>query len=152
MIVKQTRGYRTGLWAVAVSSMVLGMAVAGCGGPTASVSGKVLYKGKPVSGGDISFSPIADGAKEPGKPAAATVRPDGTYYLGTYRSSDGAVIGKHRVTYIPPVMPFPEGKTPRPGESPPRSGYEGLVPKQFEVEVKAGGGTIDIELVAPRRG
>src|SRR5262245_400924 len=109
MIVKQTRGYRTGLWVLAVSSLVLGMAVAGCGGTTASVSGKVLYKGKPVTGGDLSFSPIAEGTKEPGKPAAGVVRPDGSYYLGTYHRSDGAVIGKHRVSYIPPVMPFPEG-------------------------------------------
>ena len=67
--------------------------------------------------------------------------------MGTQRAADGAVVGKHKVTYTPPVMNFPEGKEPKPGESPPRSGFEGLVPKVAEVEVKPGPNTIDIELV-----
>src|SRR5262245_51232722 len=128
-------------------------AVAGCsGGKTASVSGQVTYNGKPVTGGSLSFSPVpANGQQEPGKPGNAVVGDDGKYVVGTYGESDGAVIGKHQVSYSAPVLPFPEGREPRPGESPPRSGFEGLVPKVDTVEVKPGKNTVDIELVPERR-
>jgi len=48
-------------------------------------------------------------------------------------------------------MAYPEGKTPRPGEAPPKSGFEGLESKVQEVEVKPGKNSVDIELVAPTR-
>jgi hypothetical protein len=125
----------------------------GCGGgKTASVSGQVTYQGKPVTGGSLSFSPIPQsGEREPGKPGTATVGPDGNYEVGTYDEDDGAVIGKHQVSYSAPVLPFPEGKDPQPGEMPPQSGFEGLVPRVETVEVKPGQNTIDIELVPERR-
>jgi len=101
-----------------------------------------------VNAGSLTFTPIpADGNQQPGKPGAAEVQPDGRYFVGTYSRNDGAVIGRHRVSYAPPVLPFPEGKEPKPGESPPSSGYEGLVPKAAEVEVRPGSNTIDVELV-----
>jgi len=132
--------------------LVLGL-IAGCGGgKTASVSGQVTYNGKPVTGGSLSFTPIpTSGGQEPGKPGAAVVGDDGKYVVGTYGETDGAVIGKHQVNYSAPVLPFPEGREPRPGESPPRSGFEGLVPRIDTVEVKRGSNTIDIELVPERR-
>src|SRR5262245_3614974 len=73
--------------------------LAGCGGGrTAAVSGKVTYHGKAVTGGSLTFTPIpAGGDREPGKPGAAEVQPDGHYVVGTYSQSDGAVIGRHRV-------------------------------------------------------
>src|SRR5215467_983540 len=84
-------------------------AVAGCGnGGRASVSGKVTVNGKPVTAGLVSFTPIASGAKDPGKPAAGEVQKDGTYTLGTESINDGAVAGKHSVRYTPPTMPYPE--------------------------------------------
>jgi hypothetical protein len=123
--------------------------LAGCGGGrTAAVSGKVTYQGKAVTGGSLTFTPVAaSGDREPGKPGSAEVQPDGRYVVGTYSRGDGAVIGPHRVSYAPPVLPYPDGKEPKPGESPPSSGYEGLVPKTAEVEVRAGTNTIDVELV-----
>lgn len=80
---------------------------AGCGGgsddpTTAAVSGKVTRGGQPVSGGTVMFSPRASADKKaPGKPAASVVGTDGTFTLTTYAKNDGAVIGKHQVTYTP---------------------------------------------------
>lgn len=78
-----------------------------CGGgrfPVAEAKGKVVCNGQPVTTGTVTFSPIgdADGGAEVGKPATATVGPDGTFVLSTEKRFDGAVVGKHRVSYIGP--------------------------------------------------
>lgn len=125
----------------------------GCdGGPeVARVGGTVTYKGKPVTGGSLTFLPQANGNPMPGKPASAVVQEDGTYTLATLTADDGAVVGKHQINYSPPVLPFPPGKDPPQGASPPPSGFEGLAPKTAEVEVQSGSNTIDIELVPMKR-
>ena len=69
--------------------------LAGCGRslpPTASVSGKVTWNGKPVECGTITFYP------EKGRPATGSIQPDGSYRLTTFSNGDGAELGKHRVT------------------------------------------------------
>lgn len=87
----------------------LGIALlCGCGGggefDVAPVTGKVLCEGEPVTAGFITFTPIAKDKKgEPGKPAAGIIQPDGTFELTTYEPGDGAVVGKHNVTYSPPM-------------------------------------------------
>lgn len=125
----------------------------GCdGGPeVARVGGAVTYKGKPVTGGSLTFVPQANGKPLPGKPASAVVQEDGTYKLATLGADDGAVVGKHTISYSPPVLPFPPGKDPPQGASPPPSGFEGLAPKTTEVEVRSGTNTIDIELAPAKR-
>lgn len=152
---RQTRWLRRLGWANTALFLVGLLALAGCGGggaPTAPVSGKVTYKGQAVKGGSFTFIPVADkGNATPGKPAAGVVQPDGTYSLGTYGTSDGAVLGRHKVSYSAPVMELPPGKELKPGESPPASPYDKLAPKQEEVEVKSGSNTIDIELVPRKR-
>lgn len=81
----------------------------GCGGSNelavVPVKGKVLCEGKPVTAGVIVFMPVAEGGKNEvsGRPARGTIRPDGTFVLSTYEFGDGAIIGKHTVTYKPPV-------------------------------------------------
>ena len=126
----------------------------GSGASTAPVSGKITYQGQPVTGGTLSFAPIAAaGAVNPGKPAAALIQSDGSFVLTTYTASDGAVIGKHRVTFSPPIAQMPAPKELGPGESAvptptPPSPYDGLVPKESEVEVKKGPNSLTIELVA----
>jgi hypothetical protein len=146
----RTNKYRSSLWATAL--LLLVGTVTGCGsGGKARVSGKVTVNGKPVTAGLISFTPVASGQKEPGKPAAGEVQQDGSFTLGTESKADGAVPGKHTVRYTPPTMSYPEGKTPRPGEAPPRSGFEGLMPKSQDVEVKLGANTVEIELVGGGR-
>ena len=128
----------------------------GCGSsdhPTAPVSGKITYQGQPVTGGTLSFAPISvAGNPNPGKPAAALIQSDGSFVLTTNKASDGAVIGKHRVTFSPPIAQVPAPKALGPGESAvptptPPSPYDGLVPKEPEVEVKKGSNSLTIELV-----
>lgn len=80
----------------------------GCGGggelDVAPVSGKVLCEGEPVTAGIITFKPIAEGENTtPGKSAAGVIQSDGTFVLTTYELNDGAIIGKHNVTYTPPT-------------------------------------------------
>lgn len=112
---------------------------------TATVKGKVVYNGQPVTSGGIRFQPIeVPGASqsELGKPASGQVQSDGTFVLTTYKEGDGAVIGKHRVSYIP-ASKGAESYEDKPEPSP----YLGLVPKEQEVEVKPGTNEITIELV-----
>ncbi len=115
---------------------------------TAAVSGKVTRGGQPVSGGSVIFSPRASADKKgpPGKPAAAEVGADGAFTLTTYAKYDGAVIGKHLVTYTPAPIEVDE-KQHKEDSKPPVSPFAGLIPSKTEVEVKAGPNTVDIELV-----
>ena len=125
---------------------------AGCGGgtddpATAAVSGKVTRNGQPVSGGSVMFSPRAStDRKQPGKPAAAEVGADGSFTLTTYTKGDGAVVGKHQVTYTAAPIEIDE-KQHKEDSQPVVSPFAGLIPSKAEVEVKAGSNTIDIDLV-----
>lgn len=69
--------------------------ISGCGGgnglETAPVTGKVMYQGKPLPYGTISFQPQA------GSPATGKIQPDGTFVLGTYGDRDGAIVGINKV-------------------------------------------------------
>jgi hypothetical protein len=71
----------------------------GCGssdGPyvatTVPVKGKVSYKGKPLTQGEIVFEP-----KSAGREAHGNIQPDGTFELTSFKSGDGAIAGTHRV-------------------------------------------------------
>lgn len=55
------------------------------------VTGKVIYNGKPLEFGTVTFQPSH------GQPARGDIQPDGTFTLSTYRLNDGAVLGKHKV-------------------------------------------------------
>ena len=73
--------------------------VAGCGGGTSAppapvfpVSGVVTYKGKPLSGADITFT--SDTAN---RSAFGRTDDEGRYRLTTFSSNDGAVEGKQSV-------------------------------------------------------
>lgn len=76
----------------------------GCNGSqfkVAPVEGVVLCNGAPVTSGSISFNPIsADNSLESGKPASASLGPDGRFVLSTYARFDGAIVGKHQVVYV----------------------------------------------------
>ncbi len=68
------RSRRAGALAV---GLVLAVAIgaAGCGRSVGTVTGKVTYKGQPLKGGVVSFTP-ADGK---GPPVPATIAEDGSY-------------------------------------------------------------------------
>lgn len=112
--------------------------LAGCGGstqsPDSAVRGKILYRGDPVAGGLIVFSPNAERGTD-GPLATAMIRDDGTYQL-TADGGKPVPAGWYRVAIAP-----------RPGsvEAPtPERPYPGLPPKYrnparsgIEYEVKA---------------
>jgi hypothetical protein len=108
----------------------------GCGPSISPVTGTVTYKGEPVKGGTLIFSPVGEGTA-----ATGTVQDDGTYVLKT-DTSNGAQVGKVKVTYS---APGGEASTD-PKKQGIASPYVGLVPKTPEIEVKSGANTIDIEL------
>ena len=124
---------------------VLGwIAVAGCSSdhPTiAKVHGTVTLNGNPLPQGRVSLEPIAQpGQPNPGKAAFGIIQSDGTYRLGTYSDTDGAVVGKHRVTLY--------GTTPgnEPAKKPPFDVLR-LVGQSYEV-VAGQDNEINIELTS----
>lgn len=84
--------------------VILAFCALGCGGetvkrdPVYKVRGVVTYKGKPVSGADVTFN-----CEEKGRSAFGRTNENGEYQLTTFGSNDGAVAGKHTVaiTKIP---------------------------------------------------
>jgi hypothetical protein len=76
----------------------------GCGGAdvpkTTPVTGKVAYKGSPLTKGSITFTPIGKGLASKNMvrhPATSGIGPDGTYSLGSFTADDGAVPGDYAV-------------------------------------------------------
>jgi hypothetical protein len=136
-------------WKLAAVMVLLASALAGCGESLSSVTGKVTYKGQPVTEGTIIFSPIGAGGTNPGSPASANVKADGTYEMQT-GTRNGAVIGKSTVSYT-----APGGKASTdPKKQGEPSPYAGLDAMQTEVEVKSGKNVIDIQLdvAKPKKG
>jgi len=79
--------------------------VAGCGGDTskpkvAPVRGTVTQKGKPLTGGDVMFTPSQGPAGASGHVATGQIGSDGSYSLTTFNTGDGAVLGTHKVTVV----------------------------------------------------
>jgi hypothetical protein len=122
----------------------------------APVKGRVTHNGQPVTGGSLTFQPtkvVGAAPGETGRPGTAEIKNDGTFVVSTYGTDDGAVIGTHRLMYMPPSTATPSVESPS-GDSPEhdqgataKSPYAGLVPQEPEVEVKAGGNEINIELI-----
>ena len=81
-------------------------------------------------------------------PSSGEIKSDGTYSLGREKENDGAIVGRHQVIYTAPAGQL-DAANAKPGDLPTPSPFEGLVPKQSEVEVKAGKNSVDIELVKP---
>jgi hypothetical protein len=135
-------------------SVFVGLALAtvlssGCGEaapPKAQVKGKVTLNGDPVKGGKITFAPLTGS----GYMATGEVKEDGTFVLKTESGGDGAPIGKGRVAYSPPAIQWegtPEGWDSSKGDPPkPKTPYDGMSPKQSEIEIKAGDNDLAIEL------
>ncbi len=131
--------------------LALSAGLVGCGGAKlASVTGTVTCKGEAVKGGTLIFSPIGE-ENNPlaGQAAAAEVKPDGSFTLGTRSASDGAQVGRHRVLYTPPqVQLTEEQRHDRNYEAPPPP-YMGLVANPGEVQVGPGKNTLALELMSP---
>lgn len=143
-------------WLTAVAVIIQ---ASGCGRPlptTARVSGLVTLAGKPVNTGMVMFHP------EQGRAAIGPIGSDGRYTLTTFRSGDGAVLGRHRVTIEVRTLgaggaverlPMTLEEAPKPSltayPSDPRVTW--IVPEQYSLasttpltaDVKPGSNTID---------
>jgi hypothetical protein len=138
---------RTGL-ALAVS-MAVGLLSAGCGssGPQmASVSGKVTYKGQPLTKGSVSFV-----STDPARPnASGAIQSDGSYTLQTREPGDGAQLGDYKVS-VTDIDPEAYN-TALPGEAPklPKSAipqkYENPETSGITQKVVSGSNKVDITL------
>lgn len=77
--------------------MLLSFTIAGCGGSTGPkpvpVKGKVMLKGKPVDGAEVTFLSTTAGRSASGRTNA-----DGTFSLTTMKTGDGAPPGDYVVT------------------------------------------------------
>jgi hypothetical protein len=112
--------------------MALVAVSSGCGKSTydiAPVRGTVTIDGRPFTQGKVQFAPkSAAGEPNAGKPAFGLLQPDGSFVLGTYGESDGAVIGTHSVT----IISLADESSPLPAGMPTFSRV--LVPRQVAVE------------------
>jgi hypothetical protein len=101
---------------------VLG-AVTGCArdDSLASVEGIVRLDGQPLTTGTVRFIPTA------GRAATGKIQPDGTYRLGTYGDSDGALVGTHSVA----IIAYAAGGDERPAYEKPAQASKPLVPERY---------------------
>lgn len=150
------------------TGLALALLLSGCGGggegaakreKTLPVSGKVTYRGQPVTGATVTFSP----GQDPNRKAGFAVTDDnGNYTIGTYVVGDGAIEGTYFVTvskampttvrqpdppedqYVPPED-MPPVKTGPPVQMIPAK-YATSTSSGLTFEVKVGNDKFDIEL------
>ena len=90
----------------------------GCSGSDANmpqlvkVHGTVSYKGKPLEGGHIVFTPATGKGGDSGQVATGEISSNGTYELTTFSTGDGAILGQHIVTVV-----SQKGDMPKPDAS-----------------------------------
>jgi hypothetical protein len=87
-------------------ALLLHIFLTGCGSgdagkpKVAPVSGTVTQKGKPMTAGEVTFTPSGGPEGASGHIATGQIGPDGSYSLTTFNTGDGAVLGTHKVTVI----------------------------------------------------
>ncbi len=121
---KVGKSWRSGLLLV----WFLLLSAAGCGDgapPIGLVTGKVTYKGKPVSAATVSFLPSN------GRPSWGITDADGNYKLHWDEDHDGAEVDNHKIT-----IAFVPGS---PGEEAARATGKAVIPAdQREITAKFG--------------
>jgi hypothetical protein len=86
-----------------------GLALAGCGGGTYPVSGRLEYEdGEPIQGG-LAGCTITFTSEQLGVEARGEIGEDGSFRLGTRRADDGAPPGTYKVIV---TQPHPEPERP----------------------------------------
>ena len=134
-------------------ALVVVSSFAGCGNEhgLVSVTGRVTYKGEPLTSGDISFVP-----EEGGRAATGQLDSSGGYRLGTFAPGDGAKPGKHRVQIVSrgPDKPIPKKKQGKMMEEDMEGSGDALIPQKYfsvetsglNAEVGSSGGRFDFDL------
>src|SRR5712691_12255852 len=86
--------HRFWVGALAAAFLLSGL---GCSGRLVKVRGMVKLDGQPVEGAVVVFENDGQG----GRPAVGQTDKDGVFYLGTFKSEDGALRGDYKVTIMP---------------------------------------------------
>ena len=158
-----------------VRSLLLSAAVlvgGGCGkaGPDINpqpVGGVVLFKGEPVEGATVSFTPAGKNGDAKGVPAVGGTGPDGTFQLRALHSGKaftaGTAVGQYIVTVVKqeiPALSDPEFANNPPPVIPPEmlepkdllpAIYRSTIKSPLRAEVQEGDNQFRFELVEPQR-
>ena len=144
----------------AASALTLALAMAlgsaGCGGGEPGVipvSGRITYKGEPVTTGEVYFSPESSSNRG----AQGTLDSNGNYTLGTFSANDGAYAGTYKVSVVSrgPDKPIPAKKVGKVLEEDMQGTGDPLIPQKYftpdasglKAEVTDGGSnTFDFDL------
>src|SRR5262245_53038868 len=93
------------------SAAMLAFTTIGCAKNAYPVEGQVVFESdapaKELAGSGITFE-----IKDKNVSATGTIKPDGTFTVGTFTDTDGAPPGKHRVAITPPPPKIDEPRTP----------------------------------------
>src|SRR5947207_1522504 len=117
------------LW---VFVLVFSTSFVGCSrkGPViAPVKGRVLLDGQPMTTGSVITLPTA------GRGAKSFIQRDGTFQLGTFGATDGAIVGAHKVAVV---------AYDRPANAGPESGNGKLLVPQQYTNPESSGLAIDV--------
>jgi hypothetical protein len=118
---------------------------AGCGKssvPMAPVSGKVTVDNQPVTSGQVTLIPLDD--KNHMDLSAGTIDEQGEYKIST-GGSDGAPLGKYKITVSVPMMPTGDNKPPTMPFDRKYADPKGT-PLQFEVVSSPATGQYDLKM------
>jgi len=128
-------------------SMAVAVLAAGCSSSnnpkTYPVTGKVTYRGQPVTSGIVLLTP-----ENNGHAATGSLESDGSFRLTTFRKHDGAVPGKYRVA----VQVFPAEGAGLPGaefagkKPPVPQKYISAASSDLIAEIKAGENNVELPL------
>jgi hypothetical protein len=127
------------------ASLCFVIAACGAAGPEmGAVSGRVTYKGNPVSKGNVAFIPT-DVARPP---SSGTINADGTYSLATADGRSGAQLGEYKVAVTgtdDPNQDIPGMPLSTKSQIPKK--YADADKSDLKATVKSGSNTHNIELV-----
>jgi len=136
--------YRAGLIIACLSPIFL----LGCGPKMGQVHGKITFEGKPVTAGSVNFAPKGDdGQFESGSSAQAAPDENGEFQLSTKTKNDGALVGRHEVSFLAPGPPRVTDPSLHAKLMESHKKFGNLrLPPGYVVEVKPGVNNITLEL------
>lgn len=74
--------------------------------PTIKVRGTITLKGKPITGGVVTFAPVGGGNRRAG---TGPIQTDGSFVISSFQAGDGVEAGEYKVFINPPPAP-PDSK------------------------------------------
>lgn len=129
-------------------AILLACSTVGCGksglNGTYRATGKVTYKGQPIEGATVVFSPVA----QDGRAASAMTDAQGVFSLTTLEANDGALPGQYKVFISKTTTAGKANMTPDEARMTLSSGRPTVLPRDEGLPVKykndAGGLTAEV--------